>query len=108
VAKAIGGGAPQAPTSFNPLDAVLMAHDATSGPIGWARLALKSGQDRMQPGKAAARNDALAQALTAQGDAKDSIGAALGELLARRAAAQNAGMTLAPIFTGAGLGAVDR
>jgi hypothetical protein len=62
----------------------------------------------MQPGKAAARNDALTRALTATGGEKDSIAAALGDLLARRAAAQNAGMTLAPVFAGAGLGAIDR
>ena len=50
-----------------------MARDATSGPMGWVWLVLKSGQDRIQPGQAAARNDALVLVLTAQGDAKDSI-----------------------------------
>jgi hypothetical protein len=102
-----GGGAPKATASVSPLDAVLMAHDATSGPVGWARLALKSGQDRMQPGSAGARDDALARALTAQGGDKDSIAATLGDLLAKRVAAQNAGMTLAPVFAGTGLGAFD-
>jgi hypothetical protein len=62
---------------------------------------------RLAPGTAA-KNSALAEALTAKGVDKDSIAAAIGDLLTRRVAGQNAGMTLAPVFAGAGLGAVDR
>ena len=56
----------------------------------------------------AAKKSALAEALAAQGVDKDLIGAAIGDLLARRAAGQNAGTTLAPVFTGVVLGALDR
>jgi len=62
---------------------------------------------RLAPGTAA-KNTALAEALTSRGVDKDSIAAAIGDLLARRAAAQTADMTLAPVFTGVGLGAFDR
>jgi hypothetical protein len=62
---------------------------------------------RLAPGTAA-KNSALAEALTSRGVNKDSIAAAIGDLLARRVAGQNAGMTLTPVFAGAGLGAVDR
>jgi len=62
---------------------------------------------RLSPGTAA-KNTALAEALTSRGVDKDSIAAAIGDLLARRAAAQTASMTLAPVFTGVGLGASDR
>jgi len=62
---------------------------------------------RLAPGTAA-KNSALAEALTSKGVDKDSIAAAIGDLLARRVAAQNTGMTLVPVFAGVGLGALDR
>jgi hypothetical protein len=61
----------------------------------------------MVPGTAA-QNSALAEALTAQCAAKDSIGAAIGDLLARRAAGRVAGANIAPVFAGAALGNFDR
>ena len=68
----------------------------TLNAIGW-----------LAPGTAA-KNSALAEALTRAGIDKDSIGVAIGDLLARRVVAQNVGMTLAPVFAGVVLGALDR
>jgi hypothetical protein len=86
-----------------------MAYDAAKRAHGLPLLAANALKiaGRMIPGTAA-KNSALAEALTAQGPARDSIGAAIGDLLARRAAGRVAGANIAPIFAGAALGNFDR
>jgi hypothetical protein len=105
------GAQPLAPTRapVTPTDAGWIAYDAARGLHGVPLLTANTlnAIGRLAPGTAA-KNSALAKALTSTGAEKDSIGAAIGNLLARRVAGQNAGMTLAPVFSGAGLGAFDR
>ena len=67
----------------------------------------KNAIGQLAPGTAA-KNSALAEALTAQGAAKDSIGTKIGDLLARRAFGRVAGANIAPVFAGAALGNLDR
>jgi hypothetical protein len=86
-----------------------LAYDAAKGAHGLpllAAMALKIA-GRIIPGTPA-KNSALAEALTAQGAVKDSIGAAIGDLLARRAAGRAAGANIAPVFAGVGLGNFGR
>jgi len=92
-----------------PTDAGWIAYDAARGLHGIPLLTANTmnAVAHLSPGTAA-KNTALAEALTSRGVDKDSIAAAIGDLLARRVAAQNAGMTLAPVFAGVGLGALDR
>jgi len=80
------------------------------GGAEWNPIADRKHDERRRPSSTCtkAKNNALAEALTSRGVDKDSIAAAIGDLLARRVAGQNAGTTLAPIFAGVGLGAVDR
>ena len=105
------GGTPAATprASVTPTDAGWIAYDAARGLHGIPLLTANTmnAVTRLAPGTSA-KNSVLAEALTSRGVDKDSIAAAIGDLLARRAAAQNTGMTLAPVFAGAGLGAVDR
>jgi hypothetical protein len=99
--------APRPP--LTPTDAGWIAYDAARGPHGLPLLAANTlnAIGRMMPGTTA-KNSALAEALASKGIDKDSIAAAIGDLLSRRAAGQNAGTTFAPIFAGLGLGAFDR
>jgi len=109
-AAQIGGtpaATPRAPVT--PTDAGWIAYDTARGLHGIPLLTANTmnAVARLAPGTAA-KNSVLAEALTAKGVDKDSIAVAIGDLLARRVAGQNACTTLAPVFAGAGLGAVDR
>ena len=99
--------APRPPVT--PTDAGWVAYDAARGPHGLPLLTANTlnAVGRMMPGTAA-KNEALAQALTSKGIDKDPIAAAIGDLLSRRAAWQVTGAWFAPVFAGTGLGAFDR
>ena len=93
-----------------PTAAGWIAYDAAWGGAEWNPIADRKHDERRRPSSTCtkAKNNALAEALTSRGVDKDSIAAAIGDLLARRVAGQNAGTTLASVFAGAGVGVVDR
>ena len=105
----IGGVPAKNAPGVTPSDLGWLGYDAARGPHGLPLLVSNAFNmaGKLVPG-AAGKNEALTRALTAQGGAKDSVGATIADLLARRVAGQNAGTTLAPVFAGVGLGAVNR
>jgi hypothetical protein len=88
----IGGVPVKNAPGVTPSDLGWLGYDAARGPHG---LPLLVSNVFNMAGKlvsgTAAKNSALAEALTSTGAEKDSIGAAIGDLLARRVAGQNAG-----------------
>jgi hypothetical protein len=86
-----------------------MAYDAARGLHGLPLLTANTlnAIGRLAPGTAS-KNSALAEALTSTGVDKDSIAAAIGDLLARRATGRSVAANVAPIFAGVALGNFDR